>query len=115
MWLTTTGIGGTKMAFPLEKILTVDADTYCRSVKKDISDYELRGVNVANEFEDEDLTSLHDAFAESVPESAEVVVEYRFTTALGDKYVDSYASGTALIPRDNSNQIRDGNNLNGGN
>jgi hypothetical protein len=64
---------------------------------------------------DDELLNLEDEFVEAVPDSAEVVVEYRISSAIcgdGHRTVDSYAYGTALIPRDTSKRIRDNNNLN---
>jgi hypothetical protein len=113
------------MAFPLEKILTVGAKEYCESVGKTLADYEMKGVHTRAGFSSGHLTWLDEDFSAVVPLSAEVVVEYRITAAIGGAnitYTQCYANGTALIPRDNSNQVRDDNdlnrndnNLNGGN
>lgn len=88
----------TDIKFPLEKILTVDAETYCKSVGKELSDYSLRGVHVSAGFKEE----LHEVFANAVPTDAEVAVDYkplvRMTTNKICCYKEKYASGTALIP-----------------
>lgn len=80
--------------FPLEKILTVNVETYCKSVGKKVSDYELRGVHA-------DAATNHlimEYFSKAVPETAEVVVDY--TVKVNTNSIKSnYIFGTALIPK----------------
>jgi hypothetical protein len=103
------------MAFPLEKILTVSAREYCESMGKKLKDYDMEGIHTRNSFGEEDgLTNLYDAFAGKVPQSAEIVVGYTVSAAIGGggtTYTQCYASGTALIPRTNKNAIKDDNDL----
>jgi hypothetical protein len=104
------------MAFPLEKILTMSARDYCEMMGKRLTDYVPQGVHTCNTFREHALQNIYNMFAERVPESAEVVVDYMFSSSISKaaegSSVDSYASGTALIPRDNSNRIHDGNDIN---
>jgi hypothetical protein len=103
------------MAFPLEKILTVSARDYCEAMGKRLADYELVGVHARNGFTNHILSMLDEVFAQAVPLSAEVVVEYKIAAAIGGAssiYTQCYAYGTALIPRNNGNKLIDENDLN---
>ena len=88
----------TDIKFPLEKILAVDTETYCKSVGKELSDYSLTGVHVSAGFDE----NLYEVFANAVPTDAEVAVDYRPIVRMAATnhtcYRKQYASGTALIP-----------------
>jgi hypothetical protein len=103
------------MTIPLDKILTVSAEEYCKSEHVDLGDYRLEGVHVTVNMEEREYLLRY--FSREVPAEAVVVTGYTPCISFGNGPFDSpefigYASGTALIPRDNSNQIRDDNNLN---
>ncbi len=78
--------------FPLEKILTVSINGYLKCSRN--SNFRLIGVHCYGE-----LSKLNENFAEKVPKSADVVVDYRVSIAeIGkDKPSMGYACGTALI------------------
>ena len=92
--------------FPLERILNVTATEYCSNAGKELRNYELRGVHV-----DDDLPygdRLISRFQEKVPPDAEVVVSFSYALSGGmaggamlgfSKFLNQYASGTALIPK----------------
>lgn len=77
------------MVFPLEKILTVTAGDYVKSVEKELKDYKLVGVNFHT---DVAYPKVNEEFSSKVPENAEVVTDYKF-------FMNGYTlvSGTALI------------------
>ncbi len=75
--------------FPLEKILTVTAGDYVKSVGKDLQSYSLVGVH-SNESQLD--------FTKKVPENAEAVVDFFLTPRATASYT-SYFCGTALIPK----------------
>ena len=81
--------------FPLEKILSVDKDSYLRSVEKTDRDYKFQGKTV----EGEAAYLLTETFRAEVPKNTEAVVNVlRFLyrdegRQLGNMY------GTALIPK----------------
>ncbi|MFA5953281.1 MAG: hypothetical protein WC812_01685 [Candidatus Pacearchaeota archaeon] len=98
--------------FPLERILNVSATEYCLNAGKELKDYDLIGVHV-----DDDLpcgARLISRFQERVPSNAEVVVSFSYAIAGGASgtsgvlglsqthraFLNQYASGTALIPRE---------------
>ena len=73
------------MTFPIEKILTVSAGDYMSNVVKLKAgqQYEMKGVHVElKKTTSTDLISIVHKFSERVPESAEVVVDYRATPSM---------------------------------
>jgi len=67
-----------KPSFPLEKILTISVETYCKSRGKFLDGYEMHGLHV----ESPSGNGRHfkrdiDSLIEQIPVSAEVVVEYK--------------------------------------
>ena len=91
--------------FPLEKILTISVRDYVENVGKKLKDYELRGVHSYSS----NMPSVSRDFAEETPLEAEVVVEYRFTSATsgdsGKMDAMTHATGTALIPKKSPDQM----------
>ena len=87
------------MAIDIERILTISATEWFGMNKKKPSEYEARGVHSR----DECMSQVVREFAKRVPSEAEVVVEYRFSSATagasGGMVAMVYASGTALILR----------------
>lgn len=77
-------------SFPLEKILRISAGEYCKRVGKQVSDYEIHGIQVGG-------NSQYDLglFVGLVPKNAEVVVAYQ--TVKENRGVS--LKGTALIPK----------------
>jgi len=80
------------MTFPIEKILTVTAGDYVKSVGKELKDYKLVGVNY---YSDAAYPKVNVEFSSEVPKNAEAVTDYKFFMA-GYTLV----SGTALIPKE---------------
>jgi len=92
------------MTIPLEKVLTISAREWCDMYGKKLDDYEAKGIHY--EVYDMDFKKqLSKEFASQVPDNAEIVVGYRFSTNPNGGNVSSrivprdYASGTALIPK----------------
>lgn len=91
------------------KILTMSARDYCEMHRRSLSDYRAVGLHyscpIAVGFENIDnLGKLLTNFANTVPDEAEAVVDFRFSSSGGGdghRYpcFDHYASGTALIPK----------------
>jgi len=91
----------------LDKILTISARDYCEMYGKNLSDYTCRGINeftegnISNrkiikhrffpEIVEETFEEGLISFLKSIPEGAEVVVDYRPSSYM--------LSGTALIPK----------------
>jgi hypothetical protein len=82
-------------AFPLEKILTVRAETYVASKGKELKDFDMVGVH--DDMVEHKHTTTFYAFQKAVPKEAEVVTDLQkeYDGGMGEiKY-----SGTALIPK----------------
>jgi hypothetical protein len=79
------------MSIRLEKVLSLSAGEYCDSVKKQLSDYHLKGVHARLEMDG----SLPYEFLRAVPDDAEVVVNYRTSSAGSERL----AYGVALISK----------------
>lgn len=90
------------MTFSLEKILSIDIETYIRNKNKIINQYELRGVHLtkfvaAYISRDDNPIEL---FAQEVPSKAEAVVNYNVSLGAMTDRTLYCASGIALIPSD---------------
>ena len=82
------------MVFELEKVLALSARDYVESVDKRLNGYELKGVH----------SSSMTTFLASIPEGAEVVVNYNLRTCncsrdKKEHEVDATHYGVALIPK----------------
>ncbi len=122
---TEVGGRGTRTAdekqkpFSIDDILNLDTATYCESVGKTASDYEIipvrcrtstlfRSAYPANDHRhhaDGAITTkscppdIIEELARSVPEGTEKVTDYRETIAMNNYKTIQYASGTALVPK----------------
>ena len=72
--------------FPIEKILTISADEYCRNVGKELKDYRLIGI------QGRDIQKV-------IPSGTEVVVGYDFDYAGPSSVTRQHESGTALVQK----------------
>ena len=88
------------MAIDVEKILTISVREYCEMMNKQLNNYKPRGI-----FSREGDIS---EFAKKVPNEAEVVIDYRYSSAGSTEsanlnWVSSrfsyFQHGTALIPK----------------
>jgi hypothetical protein len=88
------------MAIELENILNIDITQYCEMVGKSLSDYTPYGVQCTARDRNagEMINSLID-FQESVPENAEVVVNFDISFAAASNDCFYFLYGTALIPK----------------
>ncbi|MDP3027058.1 MAG: hypothetical protein Q8N63_05080 [Nanoarchaeota archaeon] len=73
--------------FPGEKILTISAEEYCKSVGKQLTDYKFVGVQTQDVYH-------------NIPLGTEVVVGYRLEYAGTQFSTYVWQYGTALIPRE---------------
>jgi hypothetical protein len=84
-----------------KKILTISANEYCQIYGKNISDYRECGVHLSKRQVHRENFDLSKEFAKLVPDNTEVVVSYRFSVGgSGPELFQTYASGTALIPKE---------------
>ncbi len=89
------------MTFPLEKILTINAEDYCKSIGKTMVDYRAIGIHgTARLLLFSQGSEGIDDFMEKIPDRTEVIVNYTiaFTMSDGGGSIQ-YAYGTALIPK----------------
>jgi hypothetical protein len=86
------------MAIDSKKILGDTADEWHERTGTVPSDYIGEGVHYYGSVSD-----LLNNFAKLVPDNAEVVINYRVTA--GDRYLRSYAWGTALIPKKSPEEV----------
>ena len=82
------------MAINIEKILTISARDWAEINGVRLRDYEAQGVH-ENSF----IIDILKKFSEKVPAEAEVVIDYRVSSAGDSTYTRAYACGTALIPK----------------
>ncbi len=84
--------------FPLEKILSVSAEEYCKSNGKSLKEYKMIGVHLVGKNVKE--LSEHIPF---IAPNAEVIVNYQFMFSnylkINDYYQLIIATGTALVPK----------------
>ena len=82
--------------FPLENILTINAELYVASKGKKPEDYNYVGIHPNNRWQ---VTNM-ETFQKIVPKGTEVVTNFipSYATVCGD-IVEMRASGTALIPK----------------
>ena len=76
------------MTFPLNKILTISAETYVKSREDSLSLYSFRGVNYTTEYKQ----IAYEDFAKKVPPGTEVVTDLIISS--DNNWV--HLSGTAL-------------------
>ncbi|MBI4919152.1 hypothetical protein HY837_04425 [archaeon] len=94
------------MAIALEKILNIDLETYLRLNDKKLSDYEVKGVHCVVHYSfrpyDDPIEKTTKEFAKTVPETAEVVVNYQTKTIAPGNSAEKFEkemTGIALIPK----------------
>lgn len=96
-----------RMAFSLEKILTVSAEAWCLSTNASLANYDLVGVHFDVMMENHLITPtkgsndkwLLKKFATLVPRHAERIVSYTSCASVGTYRTYYSASGTAVIPK----------------
>ncbi len=92
------------MTIPLEKILTLTADEYAEMTRSGLVNYSPYAIHYIKESSEtahqsgSQINILMQEFASKVPESAEVVVDYRMNIVATSLMIIAYAYGTALIP-----------------
>jgi hypothetical protein len=86
------------MAISIDKVLSMSAKDWSTMTGKELKNYEAKGIH-----SDSCMISALKEFAENVPKKAEVVVDYKFTSATegssGGMSAMMYCSGVALIPK----------------
>lgn len=87
----------------LQIILTCSAQDYLKSVKRDLSEYDLRGIHFYMEFNElKTDVNFQEQLVKQVPVNCEVIVDYKFCAfSAHSGYIGRHetfiASGTALI------------------